>query len=186
MKHLNNLFKVLIGLSLLFIFSLSSSALSLKTFTPYKAKVKGFENRLTLDNILKITSLPSNQAKQLLINAGWSIDKENGTLYKNDHFSKQLDIRMYQAGFKENTKGFRQLIIYSQPEMRIIDAAFIGGGYSMRRVIPRKGARWTRIYEKKGFPTYSLSMLLFNDMNKNAQFYNYEQYIYSLICEKNI
>lgn len=38
-------------------------------FTPYKETVKGFGNRLTLSNILKLMSLPSNQARELLIKA---------------------------------------------------------------------------------------------------------------------
>lgn len=165
---------------------LSMYSYSKNNFTPYKETVKGFGNRLTLANILKLMSLPSNQARELLIKAGYKIDKSNNTLFRPDHYAQDPDNVLYDVTFKQGTKGFRQLIIYTQPEMRMIQDSFIAGGYSVKRVKPRKGARWTKIFQKNGSPTFSLSMLLLNESDKNARFLPYNEYVYCLICEKNI
>lgn len=158
---------------------------SQKYFSPYTPTVKGFDNRLTLQNILKLTSLPANQARELLIKAGYKVDKSTNTLYRVDYYAHDSDAILYQVGFKEGTKGFRKLIIYTQPEMRMITASLITGGYTVTQVKARKGARWTKIFQKKGYPTYSISMLLLPGMDSQAQSYNYDDYVYCLICEKN-
>lgn len=164
--------------------SQEAQAFSPDYFTPYVAKVKGFENRLSFNNILELTKMPSNEAKDLLLKAGWKLDKESQSLVHADHYQRDSDARIYQAGFKPGTNGFRKLFIYTQPEMRYISNEFLANGYKETLVVPRKGARWTKVYTKKGFPTYSISMLLFSDMTPNAQTYNYYDYMYCLICEK--
>ena len=153
-------------------------------FTPYKETVEGFGNRLTLSNILKLMSLPSNQAKELLIKAGYKVDRSTNTLIRQDHYAQDPDNILYQVGFKESTMGFRKMLIFTQPEMRMIQDSFIAGGYTVKRVVPRKGARWTKIYQKTGYPTFSISMLLLSDDDKNGTSFPYEDYIYCLICEK--
>ena len=171
---------------ILFGLNIEVLAYSKSNFKNYKPKVEGFENRLTLNNILKLTSMPSAQAKDLLLKAGWKYDKESQALVKEDFYAHDSDVVLYMAGFKEGTKGIRKLLIFTQPEMRIIQSSFLAGGYSETRVVPRKGARWTKVYQKKGFPTYSISMLLMDGMVKNALNYSYDEYVYCLICEKNI
>ena len=157
-----------------------------KFFTPYKPTVKGFENRLSLKNILDLTSMPSSEARQLLLKAGYSKYEDTESLVKSDHYAHYNNITLYMVNFwkDKNSIGFRNIIIFTQPEMQFIQAEFLADGYSETRVIPRKGARWTKVYTKSGFPTYSISMLLFQDMNKRALVYDYDHYWYCLICEK--
>ena len=175
---------ILITLSMIFTVE-SSGHYHHSFFSAYTPKVKGFENRLTLDNILKLSSLTSERARELLIKAGYKEDKETKTILREDYYAKDPNNILYQFVFKTGTKGFRQLIIFTQPEYRMIQQSFLAGGYTEKRVVPRKGARWTKIYQKKGFPTYSISLLLFPGM-EGAHTYPYEDYTYSLICEKNI
>ncbi len=155
-------------------------------FKPYKAKIQGFENRLTLKNILDLTAMPSSKAQQLLLKAGYKQYKGNQMLTKDDYYAHDSDKLLYSVNFSKNSnaKGFKNIVIFTQPEMRIIQTAFLGGGYTETRVVPRKGARWTKVYRKKGYPTYSISMLLFPDMNARAQSYDYDEYVYCLICER--
>lgn len=156
------------------------------TFRPYQPKVKGFDNRLTLDNILKLSSLTPAQVKDLLLKAGWNVQSSNNSLYKSDHYAGTSDVLLYAVGFTGAKKGFGKLIIYKQPEMRMIEASLLAGGYKVTQVKPRQGARWTKIYQKSGYPTYSISMMLMPGMNSRAQTYDYDEYMYCLICEKNI
>lgn len=167
-------------------FSEATYAYSPSFFSPYKAKVKGFENRLSLKNILDLTAMPSSEAQQLLLKAGYKQYKGNQMLIKDDYYAHDTNNVIYSVIFNKsgNTKGFKNIIIFTQPEMRIIQTAFLAGGYTETHVVPRKGARWTKVYEKKGYPTYSISMMLLPNMDESAQFYDYDDYTYCLICEK--
>lgn len=175
----------LVAISLLNVSELTYAS-SPQYFIQYKAKVKGFENRLSLKNILDLTSMPSNEARQLLLKAGYNPYKGNQMLIRTDHYAHHTSVMLYSVNFSERrgSIGFKNIIIFTQPEMRIIQTAFLAGGYTETRVIPRKGARWTKVYRKKGFPTYSISMMLFSEMKERAQFYAFEDYTYCLICEK--
>lgn len=185
MKYLRDIFPFIISLLILCAYSQESYAYSQQYFRPYKATVEGFENRLTLSNILRLTSLPSAQARELLIKAGYKVDRSTNTLIREDYYAHNSDVILYQVGFKENTKGFRKLLIFSLPEMQMIQASFLAGGYTATLVKPRKGAKWTKIFYKKGYPIYSLSMLLLSGMDEQAATYDYYEYVYCLICEKN-
>lgn len=188
MTRLKMFFKVLLCAIALLSTAESLYAYSPKFFRQYRAKVSGFENRLTLKNILDLTAMSSSEAQQLLIKAGYEKDEETGALFKGDHYAhyNTADVPIYMVNFnrEKNATGFKNIIIVHQPEMRIIQTAFLAGGYTETRVIPRKGARWTKIYSKKGYPTYSISMLLLPNMNARALSYNFPDYIYCLICEK--
>ena len=185
MRDLKRIFSILLLMAGLLFAPAVSYAYSQNYFKEYKPTVPGFGNRLSLANILKITSLPASQAKALLKKAGYKEEKSSGSLYREDFYAQDSDHLLYQIGFKEGTKGFRKLIIYTQPEMRFIESDFLAAGFTMTRVKPRKGARWTKVYQKKGYPTYSMSMLLLPGMEHDARYYNFDDYVYCLICEKN-
>lgn len=175
--------RVLFASILLLCASIPTAAESLDNFRPYKVRVKGYDNRLTAQNIHQLNRLSSSYAKEILLKVGYTVDEETGLLIKNDHYSSDM-IYAINLNKGDKAKGYKNITIFSQPEMRVIRESFLADGYDEYYVRPRKGARWTKIYYKEGAPTYSISMLLFPDMNKHAQSYSYEDYTYTLICEK--
>lgn len=154
-------------------------------FRNYTPKVQGYGNRLTAQNILSLTAMPSSQGRALLTKVGYKPYEGNPyLLYTYDFYNPSQPLYMIKFPKEANATGFFIIHIFSQPEMRIIAHELMSLGYNEYRVRPRDGAIWTKVYQKSGSPTYSISLPLFPGMNPQAQSFNYEEYNYYLVCEK--
>lgn len=151
-------------------------------FHNYRPVVAGWGNRLSFNNILYLTKTPAKEARKLLKKIGYKPVNNNWLLWEEYYQHSQI----YAINFFDDPKraGFKSIIIHYQPEMRIIADELLAAGYDETRVVPRKGARWTKVYQKKGMPTYSISLLLTEGKDEFTNDFSYDESYYCLICEK--